>query len=101
MNGERYECERCGYVLGSWDKKPRFKVIKNKIFNDEPIESEIVLCRFCNTDLDNFLRGFPIWSTKEYKEVADRYHGKIVEQKQDELDKKAMMRVYKESEDEE
>ena len=98
MNGEQKQCERCGYILGPYDTTPRFRVTKLKVFNNEPSESEIVLCRFCNHNLDEFLRGFPIWATSEYKEVNDRYNGKIVEQKQIENDKEMMRRVYQEGE---
>ena len=71
------KCERCGYIMNDRDSLPAFKLIKKKFYSTED-EREIVLCRFCDHDLDNFVRGFPIWSTREFKEVSARYQGQKI-----------------------
>ena len=70
------KCERCGYILNERDDEPMYQVKKIRWTDNE---RSIILCRFCNNDLDNFLRGFPIWATSEFKETSERYQGKISE----------------------
>lgn len=70
------KCERCGYIMNKKDDEPMYQVRQIRWTNEE---RNIVLCRFCNHDLDNFLRGFPIWATTEFKGTADRLQGKISE----------------------
>lgn len=64
------KCDRCGYILNERDNEPMYAIKRIRWG-----ERDIVLCRFCNHDLDDFLRGFPIWATSEFKEVAERYNG--------------------------
>lgn len=68
MKGQK--CDRCGYILNKRDNEPMYAIKRIRWG-----ERDIVLCRFCNNDLDDFLRGFPIWATSEFEEVAERYNG--------------------------